>query len=633
MISRIRISSRPSFHSFTRFSSSATSLDLRNCIASLQACAKQRNLKPGRQLHAFMLVSGLVNSSPICITSLVNMYSKCNPNSMSDALSVFSTSPPQSRTVFVYNALISGFVAHDSPKEVLQIYSEMRIFGLVPDKFTFPCVIKAASSCKQILCMKNYHGLVFKLGLEFDSFIGSALMHSYLTFGLTEDAEEVFDELPVRDDVVLWNAMINGYSQSGKFDRAVEVFTRMTDDEVSPNRFTITGVLSALSNTESLHRGREMHGFVIRKGHDEGIAVQNALIDMYGKCKRTSDALQVFEMMDEKDIFSWNSILCVYEQCGDNEGTLKLFKRMLCTQMQPDLVTVTTVLPACAHLAALRHGKEIHAYMILSMLKNNNCDNDSYIDNAIMDMYAKCGSLDDAQMLFDTIINKDVASWNIMIKGYGMHGHGKKALHMFSRMCEKGVKPDEVTFVGVLSACSHSGLIDQGRDFLLNMLPIHGIVPRIEHYTCVIDMLGRAGQLKAAYDLLLAMPVNPNPVVWRAFLAACRLHGNADLAVVAAGKVLELNPEHCGNYVMLSNVYGAGDRYEEVTEVREVMRAQDVRKVPGCSWIELNNGVHSFFTSDKTHPEGDLIYAGLNSLTAKLREHNGYSVDDALECS
>lgn len=562
------------------------------------------------------------------------MYSKCNPNSMSDAFFVFSTSPSHARNVFVYNALIAGLVAHDLPKPVLEIYSEMRTLCIVPDKFTFPCVIKAASSCNRLVCMKKTHGLVFKLGLEFDLFIGSALVHSYLTFGLTEEAEGVFDELPMRDDVVLWNAMINGYAQSGQFDRALHVFKWMMDDGVAPNRFTITGVLSALSNSEAVYKGREMHGFVIRRGYDEGIAVLNALIDMYGKCKRASDAMQVFEMMDEKDIFSWNSIICVHEQCGDDEGTMRLFKRMLCAQMKPDLVTVTTVLPACSHLAALRHGKEIHGYMIVNRLKKDGDaaeHSDTYIDNAIMDMYAKCGSMNDAQLIFDMMSYKDTASWNIMIKGYGMHGYGKKALDMFSDLCEAGLKPDEVTFVGVLSACSHAGLVDQGREFLVQMLPKYDITPCIEHYTCVIDMLGRAGQLDAAYELLLTMPVDPNPIVWRAFLAACRLHGNADLAVVAAEKVFELDPEHCGSYVILSNIYGANDRYEEVLEVRDTMRLQEVRKIPGCSWIELENGVHSFITCDKTHPEGDLIYAGLNSLTARLREHEYRT--DALECN
>ncbi|PQM37334.1 pentatricopeptide repeat-containing protein [Prunus yedoensis var. nudiflora] len=360
-------------------------------------------------------------------------------------------------------------------------------------------------------------------------------------------------------------------------------------------------------------------------GYDSGIEVSNALIDMYGKCKCIGDALEIFEMMIEKDIYSWNSIMAVHEQCGDLDRTLRLFDRMLSAGVLPDLVTITTVLPVCSHLAALMHGREIHGYMIKNGLEKdvNEHVDDVQMTNAVMDMYAKCGSMRNAYMVFDEMRNKDVASWNIMIMGYGMHGYGSKALDMFSDMCEARIPLDDVTFVGVLSACSHAGLVREGREFLRQMKSKYGVVPTIEHYTCVVDMLGRAGHLQEAYELVLEMPIEANPVVWRALLAACRLHGNQDLAEVAAQKVNELDPGHCGNYVLMSNIYVANGRYEEVSEVRHTMRQQNVKKTPGCSWIELKNGVHAFITGDKAHPKANFIYAELDSLTARLREH-GY---------
>ncbi|XP_075092803.1 pentatricopeptide repeat-containing protein At3g14730-like isoform X2 [Nicotiana tabacum] len=528
---------------------------------------------------------------------------------------------------------MARLIANDLNKRAFEFYCQMRVVDIVPDKFTFPCVLKA---CCNVVDVKKIHGLVFKLGLEVDLFIGSALLHSYLIYGMVDFALDVFEELLERDDVVLWNAMINGYAQTGEFNSALMVFRWMIEDGVVPNRFTITGVLSALANYGEVYNGKVIHGFVIKKGFDLGVAISNALIDMYGKCRCVTEALEVFETMVERDIFSWNSVICVHEQCGDHDGTLRLFKRMLSAGVRPDLVTVTTTLPACAHLAALRHGREIHAYMIVNGVRKD-ADyreyDDTYIDNAILDMYAKCGSMREAQLICDMMNYKDVASWNIMIKGYGMHGFGIKALELFSDMCKAELRPDDVTFVGVLSACSHSGLIKQGKEFLAQMQPKYGVVPSIEHYTSVIDMLGRAGQLEAAYELLLAMPIKANSVVWRAFLAACRLHGNSDLAEVAAKQVLDLEPEHCGSYVILSNIYGQTGRYEEVLEVRDTMRLQNVRKTPGCSWIELNNGVHVFITADKSHPEGNLIYAGLNSLTARLREHGYTPESDALESS
>ncbi|XP_057948745.1 pentatricopeptide repeat-containing protein At3g14730-like isoform X2 [Malania oleifera] len=565
-----------------------------------------------------MLINGFLRS-PLSVTSLINMYAKCSQ--MIYALLVFECLASDSN-VYTWNAIIAGFITNDLAQDAFQYYRKMRHVGVSPDKFTFPSTIKA--SC-DLLEIKKIHGELFKFGLEFDPFIGSALVNSYLKFGFMDDAHTLFEELPIRD-VVLWNVMMHGYVQIGQFDMALMVFRQASEEGIVPSKFTVTGILSVFAVTGDLKNGRAVHGFIMKMGYDSGVAVSNALVDMYGKCKCVADAQKIFEIMLEKDIFSWNSIISVYEQSGDHDGTLRIFDQMLDAGIRPDLVTITAVLPACSHLAALRHGREIHGYMIVNGLgkdvESKSID-DVFVNNAVMDMYAKCGSLRDAHLVFDKMINKDVVSWNIMILSYAMHGDGGKALDMFSSMCKEQLKPDEVTFVGILSACSHAGFVCEGREFLRQMKSKYGVVPQIEHYTCVIDMLGRAGQLEEAYELVLTMPIEGNPVVWRAFLAACRLHKNAALAEVAAQRVFELDPEHCGTYVLMSNVYGEVGRYEEVLGMRHTMKQQNLRKTPGCSWIELESGLHVFVTADKTHPEALLIYAGLSSLTARLREH-GY---------
>ncbi|KAG8372103.1 hypothetical protein BUALT_Bualt12G0031700 [Buddleja alternifolia] len=572
-------------------------------------------------MHSLMLVNGHL-SSPLSATSLINMYSKCN--SIADAISVFNAST-HVHNVFVYNSVIAGLTVNDLPIEAFEFYRKMRFFGVAPDKFTFPCVIKA---CSNIVDLRNVHGLLFKFRLWFDLFIGSALVHCYLKFELLDDALEVFERLPRKDDIVLWNAMINGYVQIGEFDKALVIFKRMGDSGLSPNRFTVTGVLSALALAGDIYNGKLIHAFAIKMGYDSGVAVLNALIDMYGKCRQVEDAVLIFENMIEKDMYSWNSIISVLEQSGDHDGTLRLLKGMLSCGVQPDLVTVTVALPACSHLAALMHGREIHAYMIINGLEKRG---NTYTDNAIMDMYAKCGSMREARLVFEGIKVKDVASWNIMVMGYGMHGFGNEAFDFFTRMCDNGLRPDEVSFVGVLAACSHAGFITRGRELLSKMESLYSVTPAIEHYACVIDMLGRAGQVEEAFELISNMPIKPNQVVWRSFLAACRLHGNADLAEVAAQRVLELEPEHCGNYVLMSNIYGAAGRYEEVAELRHTMRQQDVKKSPGCSWIELSDGVHVFLNGDRSHPEEYFVYDGLDSLTGCLHEC-GYTRDVMESC-
>ncbi|KAM3698343.1 hypothetical protein ACB098_06G181700 [Castanea mollissima] len=598
-----------------------SSCSLSTCVASLQGCAHHKNLSKGKQLHSYMLTNAFLNS-PVSTTSLINMYSKCNR--MKDAVLVFNHQAHHCN-VFAYNAIISGFVSNGLAEDGFEFYKRMRVLDVRPDKFTFPCVIKACCDIVEVLEVRKIHGLLFKLELELDVFIGSALVNTYLKFGLIVEAQEVFEKLPVRD-VALWNALVNGYAQIGRLDEVLEVFKRMGVEGVVPNRFTVTGVLSVLALMEEFNNGRAIHGFAMKMGYVSGVAVSNALIDMYGKCMHIRDALEIFEMINEKDIFSWNSIISVHGQCGDYDVTLRLFDRMLGAGVKPDLVTITAVLPACSNLVALMHGRQIHGYMIVNGLGkdgNHKDTDDVLVNNAIMDMYAKCGSMKDAHSVFCKMRNKDVASWNIMIMGYGMQGHGDEALDVFSRMCEAQIKPDAVTFIGVLSACSHAGLVRHGRELLTLMKSKYGVDPTIEHYACVIDMLGRAGQLNDAYELAQAMPIEANPVVWRTLLAACRLHGNADLADIVVRQVLKLEPEHCGNYVLMSNIYGVSGRYEDVLDIRQAMRQQNVKKAPGCSWIELKNGVHTFITRDMTHPETNLIYVTLNSLTVRLHEY-GY---------
>ncbi|KAL5054677.1 hypothetical protein RYX36_035359 [Vicia faba] len=597
--------------------------DIGTCITSLQSCAHNTNLSQGKQLHSHLLKNGFF-SSPLAITSLINMYSKCTL--IDYALKVFNYPTHHDKNVFAYNSIIAGFVSNGLPQYGFGLYKQMRLLGIVvPDKFTFPCVIRACGDSAEDLEVKKIHGLLFKLGLELDVFVGSALVNTYLKFGLVVDAHEVFEGLPVRD-VVLWNSMVNGYAQIGHFEEALWMFRRMGENGVVPCKYTVTGVLSICSVMGDFDNGRVVHGFVTKMGYAASVVVSNALIDMYGKCKCASDALDVFEVMDEKDIFSWNSIISVHQRCGDHYGTLGLFDRMLGNRVQPDLVTVTAVLPACTHLAALMHGREIHGYMIVNGLGKeggNNEFGDVQLNNALMDMYAKCGNMRDAHMVFDIMTEKDVASWNIMITGYGMHGYGDEALDIFSRMCQAQLAPNEISFVGLLSACSHAGMVKEGLEFLAVMDSNYSVSPSIEHYTCVIDMLCRAGKLMEAYDLMLTMPFKADSVGWRALLAACRITKDTDLAEIAASKVIELEPGHCGNYVLMSNVYGVVGRYEEVSELRHTMRQQNVKKRPGCSWIELVNGVHVFITGDRTHPQTDFIYAGLNSLTTVLQEH-GY---------
>ncbi|KAF6167016.1 hypothetical protein GIB67_041271 [Kingdonia uniflora] len=555
--------------------------NLNQCILFLQSCAFHKNLTKGKETHSWMLVNGFLTAPP-SVTSLINMYSKCSIPL--DAISVFKdTHHPN---IFAWNAIIAGLISNGLSRDAFEFFRRMRWEdnGVYPDKFTFPCVIKACLDLGEVYEVWKIHADLFKVGLANDEYVVSSLINFYLKFSFMVEAWRLFDELGEgKRDVVLWNAMINGYAKIGGFNMAFQVFGRMVEEGVTPSKFTVTGIISIFSMTRDVSNGRAVHGFVKKIGYESDEVVSNSLIDMYGKCKLLGDADWIFVEMPKRDIFSWNSIMSVHEQAADYDGTLKLFDRMRNAGVVPDIVSITTVLPACSHLAALVHGKEIHGHMIV----NGYCGDfhDAYVGNAVMDMYAKCGSLNDAQLVFDKKKNRDIASWNIMIMGYGLHGFGDEALVMFSRMREAHMIPNEVTFVAILSACSHGGLCDQGREILEHMELDHGVVPTVEHYTCVVDMLGRAGKLNEAYELACSMPIEPNPIVWTAFLAACRLHGNADLAKIAAERVFELDPSRSGSYVLISNVYGSVGRYEDVSEMRGAMKTRNVKKAPGCSWF------------------------------------------------
>lgn len=521
--------------------------------------------------------------------------------------------------MFVYNSIIAGLTLNNLPFEAFEFYRKMRSSGIEPDKFTFPCAIKA---CSDVADLRKIHGLLFKFELNIDEFSECSLLSGYLRFNLVDDALKLFEGLPVKDDIFLWNAMINGFAQIGELGKAVFVFRRMVEIGIVPNTYSVTGVLSALAMAADFENGRMVHVFAIKMGYLE-VNVSNALIDMYGKCKQLEYALMVFESIIEKDIYSWNTIITVHEHCGDHKGTLRFLKMMLYSGFQPDAVTITAALPACSHLSAFWHGKEIHGYMIRNGLENAGV---TRIANAVMDMYAKCGSIRQARTIFDGANCKDVASWNIMVVCYGVSGFGQEALSMFHQMCESGLKPDEVSFIGVLAACGHEGFLSEGQKILEEMETKYGVKPEIPHYACVVDMLGRSGKLQEAFEMISNMPIQPNPIVWRAFLAACRLHGNAKLARIAADKALELDPEHCGNYVLMSNVYGAAGRFEEVQEMRSTMREKEVKKIPGCSWIELSDGMRVFYNGNRGFLDEDLVYEGLDSLTASLRGH-GFAID------
>ncbi|KAH8961248.1 hypothetical protein BDL97_05G040900 [Sphagnum fallax] len=453
-------------------------------------------------------------------------------------------------------------------------------------------------------------------------------------------------------NVVSWNAMMAGYITQGNEGEALKLLDQMHLEGIKLDKATFLSILNACANPDALVQGKKIHALIIKAGLESDTVILNALISMYGKCGSAVSARQVFDRMHQRDVFSWTTLISVYWKCGSKEDACQVFNQMpvrnvvswtamisgsaqqgyaedaldLFQQMQqegvkPNKVTFISVLNACASLSALEEGKKLHDLIVKAGLQP-----DVSVGNALISMYSKCGSLDEASKVFHRMAHRDVVSWNAMISGNAHHGHCHEGLDLFEKMQLEGVRPDKVTFIAVLQACSHAGFIDLGRHYFCSMIQDYGIVQTGEHYGTMVDLVGRAGHLDEAEEILNKKPFQPGALELGALLSACRVHGAVEIAERAADSAFKLEPEKSGIYVMLANIYAAAGRWDGARNVRLLMEERGVKKEPGRSWIEVKNKVHSFVSEDQTHQQTEEIYAELARLTRQMKEA-GYVPD------
>ncbi|XP_057825107.2 pentatricopeptide repeat-containing protein At3g12770 isoform X1 [Cryptomeria japonica] len=577
-------------------------------IIVLKACAKLGDLELGKKVHEDAATLGL--EGDVFVGNAISaMYTKCG--SFENARQVFDKMPE--RDVVSWNGMIASYGRQNRFGDALILVRQMVAEGLRPNSTTMVSVLPLLAQVGALRGGKEAHGFVIRNEFEGDGLVRNGLVSMYAKCGSLENACIVFDKMPQRD-VASWNAMIAGYAQNGRFDEALGIFKEMVQVGVNANMLTIASILPACSCLSALYWGREIHAYAVRRSIEFNVIVASALMDMYANCRRVEDAIQVFRKMPQKDVVAWNVMIAGYVQNQYFSNVLKLFYEMLQEDIRPDSFTIVSVLSACAHLVALRHGKEIHDYTIRHEFESN-----TIVGSAIVDMYAKCGSVEDAWKWFMKLPQKDLISWNAMIIGYGMHGHGKQALTLFHQMQNDGMEPDEVTFTAILSACSHAGLVDEGRQYFNQISHKYCMTPTIEHYSCMADLLARAGHLDEAHNFIKNMPLEPNRTIWGTLLGACRNYRNVELGEQVAERLFEIEPENEGNYVLLSNIYAAAGRWDGVQRVRKMMKEKGIRKNPGCSWIEFQNKVHVFLSGDKRHPQTEKIYAALDNLTEQMK--------------
>ncbi|KAL8141877.1 hypothetical protein V2J09_014909 [Rumex salicifolius] len=583
--------------------------------AHLQICRRHlpTSYSLARTVHAHMITSGFKPRAPV-LNTLVGLYVKFNKlnyaqnlfdeipepdvvarttmitahssrGNLKRARKVFDQTPIHIRDVVCYNALISGYARNGDGHGAVVVFKDMVKCHFKPDNFTFSSLLSALRliaegerECEQL------HSLVLKSGTDCCTSVLNALLSLYVTCAsspkvssasLLDSARRLFDEIPEKDELT-WTTMITGFVRNNDLDSAFDVFSLMSDKLP---------------------------------------VVWNAMISGYMNGGCFTEAKQLFSEMPEKNVLTWTLMVSSLAQNGCGEEALKLLNQMKLEGFHPCDYTFAGAITACSSLGALEHGRQLHGQVVRFGYESS-----LSAGNALITMYSRCGVVEAAECLFLTMPFVDSISWNAMIAGLGQHGHGEEALELFEMMLEEQISPDRITYLTVLTACSHAGLVKEGQSYFNSMYSSYGITPGEDHYARMTDLLCRAGKFSDAKKLIHNMPFEPTAPVWEAFLAGCKIHGNLELGIEAAERLLELIPKHDGTYVLLSNMYADAGQWDDVARVRKMMRDRGVKKEPGCSWIEVESSVHVFLVDDTVHPEVQAVYDYLKELGLKIRE-------------
>ncbi|XP_027935156.1 pentatricopeptide repeat-containing protein At5g04780, mitochondrial [Vigna unguiculata] len=466
------------------------------------------------------------------------------------------------------------------------------------------------------------HAQIIRVGWEMDVLTSNMLINLYSKCSLVDSARKKFNEMPVKS-LVSWNTMIGALTQNDEDqEEALTLLIQMQREGTPFNEFTISSVLCKCAFKCAILECMQLHAFSIKAAIDSNCFVGTALLHVYAKCSSIKYASQIFDSMPERNAVTWSSMMAGYVQNGFHEETLLLFHNAQLMGLEQDPFMISSAVSACAGLATLVEGKQLHAISHKSGSGSN-----IYVSSSLIDMYAKCGCIREAYLVFQGVMEvRSIVLWNAMISGFARHAYAPEAMVLFEKMQQRGFFPDEVTYVSVLNACSHMGLYEEGQKYFDLMVRQHKLSPSVLHYSCMVDILGRAGLVHKAYELIERMPFYATSSMWGSLLASCRVYGNIELAEIAAKHLFEMEPNNAGNHILLANVYAANKKWDEVARARKLLRENDLKKERGTSWIEIRNKIHSFTVGERNHPQMDEIYAKLDDLVVELKKLN-YKVD------
>ncbi|XP_047980278.1 pentatricopeptide repeat-containing protein At2g27610 isoform X1 [Salvia hispanica] len=579
----------------------------------LGALADEGAVGVGAQLHGMTVKNGFDSSREVG-NALVSLYSKSGMSR--EARCVFDGT--DCRDAVSWNGMIAGLMMNGFDLDAFGLFYRMRVAGVEFTETTFATALKLCSNLKEIGFARQIHCQAVRRGFgSFDN-VRTALMACYTKGREMDDAMKMFSLIGTVQSVVSWTAIIGGYMKNGRTLEATDMFLQMRREAVRPNHYTYSTILAALpANSLS-----QVHAEIIKTNYSNSPSVGTALLNAYIKISKTDDAGKVFRQIEEKDIVAWSAMLVAYAQQDDTEGAVRFYGQLAKEGAWPNEFTFSTIINACAtQSAATDQGKQFHASSIKSGYNNT-----LIVSSALVTMYAKKGDIESANQVFKRQQERDLVSWNSMISGYAQHGYGEKALGVFKEMQKRNLEMDDITFIGVISACTHTGLVSEGEAYFDMMVNKLHISPTMEIYSCMVDLYSRAGMLDKAMALITGMPFPAGPTVWRTLLAACRVHRNIEMGKFAAEKLISCKPHDSAAYVLLANLYAASGNWQDRSKVRKLMDDRKVRKETGYSWIEVKKKTYAFMASDVSHPLSDQIYRKLGELGVRLRDA-GYQPD------
>lgn len=577
--------------------------------STLKACSGLAALEQGKQIHGFIIERGVGLEISIGNT-LIDMYGKCG--SLEKARMVFDKMPK--RNIVTWSAVIAAYGQHGNAFEALQLFGQMQQAGREPDQIILASVLNTCASIAVLNQGKQIHDYIIERGVEFDVVVGSSLVDMYAKCGSLDDAWRVFAKLQ-KVNIVTWSALIAGYAQYGRQQDALFILQKMHDEGMEPNQITFVNILRICSNVSTLFEGKLFHDEVIEKGFESDSFIQSTLISMYTNQGRLEDARRVFNELPRQNLVAWNAMLAGYAQHCHGQEAFQLFQQMQVEGITSNENTCLYSLEACATIAALDQGKLIHGHIVERGLQS-----DVHVGSSLIMMYTKCGSLDDGCNVFNVLPKKSVVTWNAMIAGYTQHSDCKSALEHFQFMQLEGLKPNEATFVSLLSACSHAGQVDAGFHLFKLMTQDHGIAPATNHYECLINLLGRVGCLNDAESLLTAMPFQVNDVGWMSLLSHCRTHGNVEVGRRCFEQWVVLDRRNAAGYILMSNIYIHAGMWQEAEKVENMRKGANAWKKPGKAFIEVENEVHNFSVAVDVQPQSNHIHAKIKRLIARMKE-------------